>query len=161
MRGSEHANQLPTEFELAAAIEDAAGKAIAQLFAEHSSEHFYYSSLITSGEALPPVLTAWSKEALERELAKTGAPEELRSWLDEWSYGESPCFCYGEAYFGRVNQLFSKRPSMDGARMSMASEGESLFVILHSTWKFPLHSILRMTCVIIAPSPNAASSRRS
>jgi len=28
----------------------------------------------------------------------------------DWSYGESPYFCYGEEYFGEVSRLFDERP---------------------------------------------------
>lgn len=115
----------PSEKDLADAIEEAAGRAIAALFSEHPSEHFYYCALITSGEAHSPTLTAWSTEALDRELQQSKSPEEARWWL-EWSYGESPYFCSGQEHFERVNRLFSERPPIDARRMSEA-EIESEF----------------------------------
>jgi len=100
---------VPSGQELQEAIEAAAEKAIAVLFQSHP-ERFYYCALITSGYAHPPVLTAWSTEALDREAAKRAEPD-ARGWL-EWSYGESPYFVYGDEHFGEVKRLFSQRPEI-------------------------------------------------
>lgn len=97
----------PTEDELSDAIEAAVQKAVSALFAAHQ-ERFYYCSIITSGHAHPPTLTAWSVEALEREAAKCGSAEAR--WQLEWSYADSPYFMYGDEYFGEVRRLFSLRP---------------------------------------------------
>jgi Domain of unknown function (DUF4303) len=97
----------PSEEELTDAIETATERAVTALFREHP-EHFYYCSLITTGEAHPPNLTAWSEEALDREVAKGGS---RRDWL-RWSFVDSPYFLYGEEYFGEVRRLFSERPPM-------------------------------------------------
>ena len=102
----------PTEAELADAIESAARMAINDLFAQHPGHYFYYVSLITSGEAHPPVLTAWSKEALE-DAVKDEVDKEDARWGLEWSYGESPFFCFGEPYFQEVKDLFARRPDMN------------------------------------------------
>lgn len=101
------ARTVPSEDELSDAIEAAVQRAVSALFAAHP-ERFYYCSIITTGEAHPPTLTACSVEALEREAAKCGSAEE-RMWL-EWSYGESPYFMYGDEHFSEVRRLFSLRP---------------------------------------------------
>src|SRR5262245_32992064 len=67
----------PSEEDLTDAIEAAAERAITALFHDHP-EHFYYCSLITTGEAHPPTLTAWSEEALDRETAKPLSEREIR-----------------------------------------------------------------------------------
>ncbi len=105
----ENSKPVPSGQELAEAIEEAAEKAVKDLFHSHL-ERFYYCSLITSGHAHPPVLTAWPIEALDREAAKRTEPD-ARQWL-VWSYGESPYFEYGGEYFGEVNRLFLDRPEM-------------------------------------------------
>ena len=106
----------PSEEELIDVIETAAESAITALFREHP-EHFYYCSLITTGEAHPPTLTAWSEEALDREVAKGRSREELR-----WSYVDSPYFCYGEEFFGEARRLFTERPPMDSASVDRWNE---------------------------------------
>ena len=45
------------------AIFEAAQKAFLKLF--ENGEHYYYCVLLTTGEALPPCIAAWSEEALE------------------------------------------------------------------------------------------------
>jgi hypothetical protein len=104
---------IPTERDLADAIEIAARRAIASLFREHP-ERFYYLSLITTGEAHPPTLAAWSVEALEIAVRRDAYPEKAR-WDLKWSYAESPYFCYGEDNFGDVRRLFSLRPKISPA----------------------------------------------
>ena len=111
---------LPTEDELTNAIADATRRAVADLFREHP-ENFYYCSLITTGEAHPPVLTAWSREALDATAAAATDSEDARLGL-KWSYGESPYFCYGDAHFGEVRRLFGLRPRVD---VAMTPEGRS------------------------------------
>ncbi len=69
-------------------------------------ESFYYITLATSGEAHPPVLSAWSREALN------AVPNADRPLL-KWSYADSPYYDFGEAYFGIVEATFEKRPSLD------------------------------------------------
>jgi hypothetical protein len=100
----------PTETELATAIESAVAMAIKSLFVEHPG-HFYYVSLITTGEALPPVLAAWSEEALEEALRNEADKEDAR-WGLKWSYADSPFYCYGNQYFEQVTKLFAKRPDI-------------------------------------------------
>ncbi len=99
----------PTKTELARAIEAAARKAIDELFAQYPDHRFYYLSLLTTGEVHPPVLVAWSEEALEDAVRDEVDQEDARYWL-KWSYADSPFFCFGEAHFEEVKELFEKRP---------------------------------------------------
>lgn len=70
-----------------------------------TGETFYYFSLTTTGEAHPPVISAWSTEQLER------LPQARRAAL-KWSYADSPYYGFGEGHFAEVRRLFSKRPSL-------------------------------------------------
>ena len=88
-------------------IQNAAKKAIGKLFNE-TREHFYYCSLITTGEGLCPIITAWSEEALEREANASNDVEEAKYYL-KWSYDESPYFAYGEEFFNDVKDAFIVR----------------------------------------------------
>lgn len=96
----------PSEAELKDAIYKASKKAFSELFTVYP-ENYYYCALITTGEAHPPFISAWSKEAL----TKTANTEEKRKAL-KWSYADSPYCCYGEEYFSEVKELFYKRPEM-------------------------------------------------
>ena len=87
--------------------------AVERLFRE-TGESFYYFSLITTGEAHAPVLSAWSREKL------AAVPEADRS-LVKWSYADSPYFDFGSEEFGEVRELFDQRPYMHSL------EGESRF----------------------------------
>lgn len=98
---------LEIDHELVLLIREATQKALEELFNTYH-EKFYYCSLITTGEGLCPVISAWSEEALEREAKKAKVPEQARYDL-KWSYGESPYFAYGEAYFKDVNRVFLER----------------------------------------------------
>jgi hypothetical protein len=101
---------IPTESDLARAIASAAETAIRKLFAEHPGR-YYYLSLITTGEAHPPVLAAWSQEALE-DAVKKHANSVATRWVLKWSYADSPYFCFGEEFFEPVRQLFAMRPDI-------------------------------------------------
>jgi len=92
---------------LVALIESATQKALEELFREHK-EKFYYCSLITTGEGLCPVISAWSEEALERVASEMDDVEEAKYYL-KWSYGETPYFAYREEYFTEVNKVFIER----------------------------------------------------
>ena len=107
--------QVPTENDLVDAIADAARAAISDLFQAHSGETFYYCSLITTGEGHPPVLSAWSKEALARAVGnEPDAEAELK-----WSYADSPFCGYGQAHFDRLRDLFDARPAPDLAEVGL------------------------------------------
>lgn len=108
---------VPTKDDLISAIAAAARQAFSQLFATHPG-HYYYCSLITSGEAHSPVVAAWSSEALDARLAGEADPAAARSVL-KWSYADSPYYCYGEQFFRPVRELFDARPQM---RYSMPDE---------------------------------------
>lgn len=97
------------EQELISAIRQATRLALHDLFADRPGS-FYYIALITTGEALPPLLSAWSREALAAAVAKTGAADET---LLKWSYADSPYLCFGERHFAEVNRLFALRPGID------------------------------------------------
>lgn len=91
--------------DLTIAIEQATRLAVQKLFVEHP-EDFYYVSLVTSGEAHAPFLTAWSKQALATEAVIQG----VSSTILKWSYADSPYCCYGEEFFDDVRRLFKERP---------------------------------------------------
>jgi hypothetical protein len=95
----------PSKWELVDAIAAAARSAIAALFREHPGEHFYYCALVTSGEAIAPSLTAWSKEALDAAVSQCGDDPSARAEL-KWSYADSPYYCYGDENFSEVRRLF-------------------------------------------------------
>lgn len=88
-------------------MQEATKKALHKLFHTHN-EKFYYCSLITTGEGLCPIISAWSEEALERVANETDNVEEAKYYL-KWSYDESPYFAYGEEYFQGVNKVFLER----------------------------------------------------
>jgi hypothetical protein len=96
---------------LSEAMYRAAKSAFQALFRAHP-EHFYYCSLVTSGMANVPGLTAWSKEALHAAVSNESDPEGAMRDL-KWSYGESPYFCFGEEYFRPVEALLLGRPRLD------------------------------------------------
>jgi hypothetical protein len=112
---------IPTEFELADAIESATAKAVRALFTRHP-RHYYYLSLITTGEAHPPALAAWSREALDDAVKRAPDHDAARRAL-EWSYADSPYYCFGEEFFERVQDLFALRPEV-GALDRTAREAE-------------------------------------
>lgn len=97
----------PSEDDLVDAIADSTREAVTELFREHPGHHFYYCSLITTGEGHAPTLCAWSKEALAHASA---ADPELAQQL-AWSYADSPFYGFGERHFLRVTELFAARPN--------------------------------------------------
>lgn len=101
---------VPSQAELIRAITDAARKAFSSLFKTHPGS-YYYCSLITTGEAHPPALAAWSLEALTVAVATAKNPESKREMF-RWSYADSPFYCHGEEFFHEVVRLFAKRPQM-------------------------------------------------
>ena len=100
------------------AVRDATKSAFLELTRVHP-EHFYYSALVTTGEALPPVVSAWSEEALERAVSGAKDKEDAK-WGLKWSYAESPYLAFGEEFFEEVNRLWLSRPALwqltDGER---------------------------------------------
>ncbi|EMI24361.1 DUF4303 domain-containing protein [Rhodopirellula europaea] len=92
---------VPTVDELTASVVDAATLAFRKLFA--TGETFYYCVLITTGEALPPCIAAWSHESL----ARSDQPE-----LDRWHYADSPFLDFGAEHFAPVRDLWLARPAI-------------------------------------------------
>ena len=84
-------------------IEHAVEKALTELF--KNNEHFYYITLITTGEGLCPFISAWSHEALER--TSNGDVDE--KYYLKWAYDESPYFDYGSQFFEEVKKEFEQR----------------------------------------------------
>lgn len=99
--------ELESDEVLVRAIQEAAQKALNQLFV-NNNEKFYYCSLITTGEGLCPIISAWSEEALEKVANESDNVEEAKYYL-KWSYDESPYFAYGEEYFEGVDKVFLER----------------------------------------------------
>ncbi|TWT49533.1 hypothetical protein Pla22_47300 [Rubripirellula amarantea] len=93
---------VPTVEQLTDAVVDAAATAFRELFA--TGETFYYCVLITTGDALPPYIAAWSHESL----ANAGDPE-----LDRWHYASSPYLDFGSQHFAPVRDLWFARPAID------------------------------------------------
>jgi Domain of unknown function (DUF4303) len=94
--------------DLISAIQEATKNATLELFQEHKEEDFYYIALITTGEAHPPFLAAWSEQALEQ---KSRGDKETRDDM-KWSYADSPYMDFGAYHFSRVIELFKSRPEM-------------------------------------------------
>lgn len=81
------------------------------LRASFPRDRFYYFTVLTTGEALAPCVSAWSVEALNHAVA--GAVN-LRGVLDlKWSYADSPFYNYGDARLGAVRETFLARPGAD------------------------------------------------
>lgn len=99
---------------LTTAIADAARQAFGELFdTVAAGEHFYYCTLVTTDEGLAPVVSAWSREALERE-ARDNVDDPTFAQMVKWSYADSPYCAFGyDEYFGEVERLLEARPTMD------------------------------------------------
>ncbi|HED5889242.1 TPA: DUF4303 domain-containing protein [Salmonella enterica] len=99
-----------SEEQLLVELEKAIRTALQVLF--NKNENFYYFSLITTGEALAPSISAWSHEALQRFLVENNISEKEAIFI-KWSYAESPYFDFGNSYFDKVRKLFSMRPEIN------------------------------------------------
>jgi hypothetical protein len=101
--------------ELIDEIANAARKAFISLF--QNKESYYYCVLLTTGETLPPYISAWSWEALAREGEKQYSPKiSAEKQMDILKYlpADSPYCGYGyDDYFSTVVEMFNKRPIMD------------------------------------------------
>ncbi|WP_223555578.1 DUF4303 domain-containing protein [Lysinibacillus sphaericus] len=71
-----------------------------------NKEIYYYCALVTTGEAVAPVISAWSWEALEN-VAKKYSKEDVE--LIKWSYADSPYWNFGCENFETVRTLFNER----------------------------------------------------
>lgn len=77
----------------------------------NNGEHFYYCVLLTTGEGLAPIISAWSWEALDRVSQKYS---KAYAQDVKWSYADSPYYAFGyDEYFGDVKQLFEHRITID------------------------------------------------
>ncbi len=65
--------------------------------------------LLAPAEGYAPILSAWSYEALDREIPKH--PEE-EIWLYKWNFADSPYYAFGEEYFKPVQSLLDTYPSI-------------------------------------------------
>ena len=111
---------LEIDEELVNLIQTATKNVLDKLFEEHH-EKFYYCSLITTGEALCPVISAWSYEALESVANEEDDVEEAKYYL-KWSYAETPYFAYGQEYFEDVNRVFIERMNRINSEDDMERE---------------------------------------
>lgn len=102
----------PSKSELVDAIAAATFAAVTDLFSKHPNDHFYYCALVTTGEALAPILTAWSQEALDAIVNQARDDPSARAEL-KWSYADSPFYCYGDEHFGEVRRLFASVGTVD------------------------------------------------
>ncbi|MEY9974768.1 hypothetical protein ABH966_005185 [Lysinibacillus sp. RC46] len=89
---------------LADEIAIATEKSFLSLF--QNQENYYYCALVTTGEAVAPVISAWSLEALET-VAKKYAKADAE--LIKWSYADSPYWNFGYENFETVRELFNER----------------------------------------------------
>ncbi|MDR1911454.1 MAG: DUF4303 domain-containing protein [Helicobacteraceae bacterium] len=96
-------------------IYSAARKAFLDLF--KNKESYYYCVLLTTGDACPPYISAWSQEALfkegkKRSSQKSSIKEQMN--LLKYSFADSPYCLYGyDEYFNTVAKMFNDRPTMD------------------------------------------------
>ena len=111
-------NNYPTYEDIFSELKDAIKNAVADLFTHHGTENFYHIALMTTGEALPPFLTASSQEGLEVTINKyqekySNNDYKLLKYELTWSYADSLYAIYKyEEYFKTVEYLFYKRPNL-------------------------------------------------
>nr|WP_314804175.1 DUF4303 domain-containing protein [uncultured Capnocytophaga sp.] len=84
-----------------------AKEAFLELF--KNKEHYYNCVLLALAEGYAPILSAWSYEALDREIPKH-PKEEI--WLYKWNFADSPYYAFGEEYFKPVQSLLDTYPSI-------------------------------------------------
>jgi hypothetical protein len=104
---------IPGQRDLADAIADAARRSFADLFSENPGS-YYYCTLVTTGQAHSPVVSAWSEEALDLSVAQELEPALVREEI-RWSAADSPYCAYGESYFAAVGAMFERRPRLTPA----------------------------------------------
>jgi hypothetical protein len=85
-------------------IARATEKSFLNLF--QNKEIYYYCALVTTGEAVAPVISAWSWDALEN-VAKKYSKEDAE--LIKWSYADSPYWNFGCENFETVRKLYNER----------------------------------------------------
>lgn len=124
---------IPKEIDIELEIKKATRKAALELFSIFPG-HFYYFSLITTGEGHPPFISAWSTEALDEVAENEQDKQELK-----WSYADSPYCCFGEREFSKVESLFSLRP--DIGKIESESDRNNELVIRYSAMENALRSL--------------------
>ncbi len=105
---------VPDLKQLTVAIRDATRKVAQDLFREHPGDYYYFT-LIMSGEAPPPFVSALSGEALDAAVAAGARRDSI-----EWDYASSPYLDYGSLEFAEVRRLFLDRENT----RDVASESE-------------------------------------
>lgn len=78
---------------------------VKELFNNHTNEDFYYISLITSGEAHLPILSAWSYQKLH----KLSNYDDQEAHFIKWSYADSPYTMYKNKFFHNVEKILESR----------------------------------------------------
>lgn len=78
-----------------------------------TGESFYYFSLITTGEGHPPILSAWSKEALHRSAAESNNYKQTE-YDFKWSPSDSPYYAMYPQYWKEVNDYVNKKLKPNG-----------------------------------------------
>ena len=73
----------------------------------NNNEKFYYCTFLTTGEGLPPLISAWSEEALKRESSLYKNADEYKEI--KWSYADSPYYAFR---YEKFSHIFSSRPLM-------------------------------------------------
>lgn len=101
---------------LVAAIADGARKAFLSLF--QNGEHYYYCTLIFTGDGFGPNLSAFSWEALERvalHYAEQGSADTIKKLKSDlqWSWADSPYCSFKEEYFVAARDLVGARRFVD------------------------------------------------
>jgi hypothetical protein len=97
----------PQLTELSQAVAEATRSAVRRLFECHPGKYYYISLAVFQGVA-PPVLSAWSWEALD---AATKDDPSAREFL-KWSYADSPFYAFGANEFRLVEDLVAARPNI-------------------------------------------------
>ncbi|MCG8667806.1 MAG: DUF4303 domain-containing protein [Pseudomonadales bacterium] len=93
--------------ELEAEIYRALKSALERMYSEYEGHNFYYITLVTSGDALRPYMSAWSVELLAQESESEEDADELK-----WSCVDSPLCGYADDCFSVVDELFKSRPDI-------------------------------------------------
>jgi hypothetical protein len=148
---------------LATAIADAARRSFGALF--ENGERYYYCTLYTTGEGHAPSISAWSREALEKEAARQAEdgrlPESELAELIKWSYADSPYCCFRDENFDGVKRLFQARPAPSeletdeselefGVRLRAMERAMS---ILDAEGLFALNQPREAICVLVEVMP--------
>ena len=86
-------------------IVSALREVLTELF--NNNEKFYYCTFLTTGEGLPPLISAWSEETLDKAVNLYKNADE--SLAIKWSYADSPYYAFR---YEKFSHIFSSRPLM-------------------------------------------------